>query len=697
MERFFISIAGGNKIYEFLLNDSGFSAVGSVAYLLHLAAIILPMKYFLPGLIWLLCAGLAVAQKEIHPCSAVKSKVSGLKSASLTPEQIAKTEQYDVHFYSLNLAITNTTTTLSGSVDMHAKTREATDTVWFELYPTLAITAIRLNGTAAPFTRMQSAIKVAANLPAGQNFVISTDYNGTPPNASTNPLGGGGMTNASSPTWGNQVTWSLSQPFSAYEWWPCKQSLRDKIDSVDVNITVPSTCKAGSNGLLKNVVVLPNNKTRYEWKHRHPIDYYLVSVSVAKYVEFSLKAMPLGAPDSVLIQNFVYDNPATLNQFRNNIIDTRDFIELFARLYGPYPFQNEKYGHCMAPIGGGMEHQTMTTQGSFSTGLTSHELAHQWFGNHVTCGSWADIWVNEGFATYSEYLTLENLYPGQEVAEMNNVHTSVMSQAAGSIWVEDSLNGDRIFSSRLSYDKGSAFIHMLRYAVNNDTLFFRALRKYQTRFADSTALGVDVKSVLEEESGKDLDALFEQWYFGEGYPTYSARWNTVNGDLHVKITHTVSAPLVTPTFTNPLEIKFHRTGMGDTTLRFDVLGNTSFAIVPGIGNVSTIASIDPKNWIVNKTGTTAKDPTLVITGSLDREMPGTPVLYPNPTTGKVRFGLNDPGTAQLHVLDPKGRLVHSVSIHSDATVDLSPYPAGTYLFQILTPSGQKTHRLVRKL
>ncbi|MCH2231983.1 MAG: hypothetical protein MK105_16730 [Crocinitomicaceae bacterium] len=220
------------------------------------------------------------------------------------------------------------------------------------------------------------------------------DYDGIPPNGATNPLGGAGMTNGSSPSWGNQVTWSLSEPFSAYEWWPCKQSLTDKADSVGIKITVPSTCKAGSNGVLENVVDLGNSLTRYEWKHRHPIDYYLVSVAVAQYVEYNVYANPTGAASPILIQNYIYDNPATLNNFQNDIDETVDFMELFAELYGPYPFEDEKYGHCMAPLSGGMEHQTMTTQGWFAKSLTAHELGHQWWGNNVTCASWADIWVN---------------------------------------------------------------------------------------------------------------------------------------------------------------------------------------------------------------------------------------------------------------------------------------------------------------
>ena len=358
------------------------------------------------------------AQDSHGSCSSIKKHSNTmLKSNTFTIAQIAQTELYDVHYYFLRLNMTNTTTTLSGSGEIHAKARVNLDTALVEFFDTFVISSIEVDGNPISYSRQNSALKVPVNKLQGENFVIHVNYNGTPPTSATNPLGGGGMTNASSPSWGNQVTWSLSEPFAAYEWFPVKQSLKDKADSCAVWITVPTNCKAGSNGLLQQVVDLGNGTHRFEWKHRHPIDYYLISVAVARYVEYNVTANPTGS-GPVLIQNFIYDNPGTLPNFQDDIDETVDFMELFADLFGPYPFADEKYGHCMAPISGGMEHQTMTTQGFFNPTLTCHELAHQWFGDHATCSSWADIWVNEGFASYAEYIMLENLYPGDELQDM---------------------------------------------------------------------------------------------------------------------------------------------------------------------------------------------------------------------------------------------------------------------------------------
>lgn len=642
----------------------------------------------------LLLATQVFSQSKTHACSGVKSKTNLSKSGSLSPAQIAQTERYDVHFYALDIAMTNQNTSVAGTGEIHGTARENLDTVWFELFNTMTITEIRLNGTPTTFVRQGSAVKVPVNLTTGTNFVIATDYNGTPPTAATNPLGGSGMSNDVSPSWGNRVTWSLSEPFSAYEWWPCKQSLRDKADSVSVKVTVPSACKAGSNGVLENTVDLGNGTTRYEWKHRHPIDYYLISVAVAEYVEYNVYANPVGAANPVLIQNFIYNNPQTLPNFQADIDETVDFMEYFSEIYGLYPYANEKYGHCMAPFSGGMEHQTMTTQGFFEKTLTAHELAHQWWGNKVTCASWSDIWVNEGFASYSEYLMLDEMYAQQNVQDMSDRHDNIMSQPGGSVWVADSLNEGAIFSGRLVYDKGAAIVHTMRFIADNDTQFFNALRNFQTEFADSVAIGLDVKAKLEEATGKSYTAAFEQWYFGEGYPTYSIDWNKNTTDLFIRIKHTTSVPNITPTFTNPLEVKFSRSGQTDTIIRFDITSNSDEFFVQNIGNVNAVLLADPNNWIINKNGPIVYDPNLVV-GLSKNTLEPLVSIYPNPSNGPVTIEVNEGGKYRVKVIDAHGKFMFQKDFEKTTQLDLSKTPKGMYLFQIENESGSRiTRRIV---
>ncbi|MFN5147567.1 MAG: M1 family aminopeptidase [Flavobacteriia bacterium] len=645
----------------------------------------------------LVFSAVSFGQHENHrECSKRdRFKNQQLKSVSLNVAQIAETEKYDIHFYSLDLNMTNLNTDVAGTAEIHAKARVDLDSALFELFQTLTITEIRVNGNPVVFSRDNSAVKAPVNALAGDVFEIAIDYNGTPPNSVTNPLGGSGMTNDNSPSWGNQVTWSLSEPFSAYEWFPCKQSLTDKADSCAVKITVPDSCKAGSNGILENVVDVGNQKTRYEWKHRHPIDYYLISVSIAEYVEYNVFANPIGAPQPILIQNYIYNNPATLPNFQAEIEETADFMELFYELYGPYPFEDEKYGHCMAPISGGMEHQTMTTQGFFEKGLTSHELGHQWWGNNVTCASWADIWINEGFASYSEYLMLENLYPAQKNQHMLDVHSDVMTQTGGSIWVQDSLNESRIFSGRLTYNKGAALVHTLRFMLNDDATFFSALQNFQNNFSDSVAKGTDIRDALGTAGNIDLTDVFDQWYFGEGYPTYSLRWNLLGNNLYLEISHTTSKPAVTPTFMNPIEIRLSRTGAPDTTIRFEVTNNIDQYFLANIGNVDYIVGIDPSNWIVNKVGTIVNDPNFTSLSSVDDQLESEFGIYPNPTDDLINILFKDSAEEIIvELTDAVGRQVFLQTIQKSSVINVSSISAGVYLMT-LRSNNQKTLKTER--
>lgn len=640
-------------------------------------------------------SGMAISQNNrTHQCAKRDAfSTATLKSNSLSLAQIAETEKYDVTFYALDLEMTNTATTLSGTGEIHGFARVSLDSVLFELFGTFNVSEIRLNGTPTPYSRVGSAIKVPVNLSTGQPFAIAVDYDGTPPTAATNPLGGSGMSNATSPSWGAQVTWSLSEPFSAYEWWPCKQSLKDKADSVSVKLTVPNNTKGGSNGVLENIVDLGNGTTRYEWMHNHPIDYYLISVAVGPYVDYSVYANPTGAPSPILIQNYIYDNPSTLPYFQNDIDETVDFLELFSDIFGMYPFADEKYGHCMAPLSGGMEHQTMTTQGFFVKWLTAHELGHQWWGDNITCASWADIWVNEGFASYSEYLMLENLYPAEKDQDMIDRHNNIMSNPNGSVWVEDSLNEGRIFSGRLTYDKGAAIVHTFRFIMNDDVQFFQALKDLQVDFADSTCFGIDIRDEFTAESGIDFTVPFNEWYFGEGYPTYSARWNTTQGDLQLEITHTTSSS--TPTFTNPLEIQFSRAGAPDTTIRFDVNSNADQYTLVGMDNVTGIVAIDPNNWIINQVGNITEDPNFV--ASLSETELSKEIVYPNPTSGEFVISSTYSGTKTYRVLDMRGRLVESGSFESSIPVNIDSEKNGSYLVEIMQENGDKRiHTIIKK-
>jgi aminopeptidase N len=621
-----------------------------------------------------------------------QSDVRGAAQALNTAGHQSLEAQYDVKFHHLSLNVERTSTYISGSVRTVATVvAPSLDSFAFELHPNLIIDSVVYFQQLLPVvTNLGERIAVLpVAMAQGGTLDLTIYYHGTPPGSGSAAIGAG-FSCAASQTWGNRATWSLSQPFSAYEWWPCKQALGDKIDSTWFYITTDASNKAGSNGVLVSVANIGNGKALYKWKSRTPIDYYLVSVAVAQYVEYKNYAHPQGYADSILIQNYIYNNAQTLPSVKAELDKIPAMIELFSKLFGLYPFAKEKYGHCMAPISGGMEHQTMTSLGFFDFEVDAHELLHQWFGDNVTCATWKDIFVNEGFASYGEYLADYYLKtPAVATQKMLDVHNSVMGQAGGAVWFTDSTNVTRIFDSRLTYDKGSAIIHSMRYLVNNDSLFFLALRNYQQQHKDNVATAQDLKDVLESTTGVDFTQFYAQWFYGEGYPKFKVKWNQVNNALKLKVTETTSTS-VTPLFITPVDYKIRRTALPDTIVRLTISQNLQYYSLPLTGTVTNIF-VDPDNWILNKMDSVAKDASLDEYTSVE-DLSNTFSVYPNPVKDVLMIDANAVNlSAEIYAMD--GRMVANhahLNGNAIAVADLVP---GVYMVRV----SQKGEAIGRKV
>ncbi len=653
-------------------------------------------KIFLTGAFLAIALFNSFSQVQ-HYCSAAKSKSNAAaKRSAVSAQHTQLMNQYDVHYYKLDVALERTSTFIRGNVTVKAISLvQFLDTFGLELHPNLTIDSVKANGILQTVLRNGNAVSIplTQSVPQGLEVSIQVFYKGTPPS------GGffAGLSNDSSPRWGNQATWSLSQPFSAYEWWPCKQVLTDKADSLEVWITTDNTNKAGSNGLLKQVVGLPNNKARYEWKSNYPISYYLVSVAVARYVDYSTLVNIPGLAQPVLFQNYIYDNPQTLPTFQNDIDEAADMMIAFSELFGPYPFHEEKYGHCMAPLSGGMEHQTMTTQGFFEFTLTAHELVHQWFGDYITCASWEDIWLNEGFASYGEYLGYEQLY-SRAVADnyMLDVHDNVMSQPGGSVYVSNIANESRIFSSRLSYDKGSTLVHTLRYLVNNDVVFFAALRKYLDTYKFGNVTTQQLLDILNAETGIDFTDFKQQLFYGEGFPTYNLIWNYESGLCYIEINQTTSSSATT-IFTLPVELRLN-TLNGDTIIRVTpTTQNSRFAIV--LPDQVTDIEVDPFNGLVNRDVVQYDSGlTFQITGIENTNGNASAViLFPNPATDAVSLVFSTPNSSRTITLnDVSGKNILNTSApNEEFTLNINHLPKGVYVVKINDSNTKQTLRFIK--
>lgn len=655
------------------------------------------MKNTVPLLFCLIMNNLSA---QTNPCAQAKIRsYSHARASVIDTAHTALEYRYDVHFYKLDVDVESDTVFISGSATINATVVSPLDTFALELCQGQTVDSVKVNGqiVAQVYHNTNDLGIVLPNTAGvGTQLSVQVFYHGVPPVITE--VYGNGLNNGYS-AWNNRVTWSMTECFTGYEWWPCKQVLTDKADSSEVDITTDSINLAGSNGLLVNTVDLPNGKKRYEWKNNLPINYYLISLSVSSsYIDHSTYAHPAGA-DSILIQNYIYNTPAVTVSQLPVIDSTAQLIESFSAQYGLYPFHTQKYGHCMAPNFGGEEHQTMTTIYDMrDLILIAHELTHQWFGDNVTCATWHDVWLNEGFATYGEYLAQETFRPTLAGPYMKNFHNEVMTQAGGVVYCPDTVNVTRIFDDRLTYLKGGCVVHLIRYLVNNDSLFFGGLQQYQQVYGGSTATTDNLLNVLEQYTGVQLHDLFDEWIYGQGYPTFNVTWNQANDTLYVQDSETVSVDTITPLFTLPVEYVIHRS-TSDTVVKIMQDAQTrrfGFYMpdsVTGIG-------VDPNDWIVEK-NIVKQDTTLsfaILAGINNTVQAATVSIYPNPVSNELILQLHGlAGNAQAQVFGDDGKQYQQLPVNNgNNRINTPALPAGVYFIRITGNEMNRTLKFVKE-
>lgn len=625
-------------------------------------------------------------------CSKKIGQLPMAKTTAVIPEE----NDYDVICLKLDLSLTSVSTAISGNAITIAKVlAPGFNTYAFELDTSLTIDSFKLNNqlmavqTSGGFIRK---VSLPLTLPLNSSFTAQVFYHGQP--ASGTGFFTKGLNHAILSS-GTHIMYTLSDITTAKDWWPSKQDILDKIDSVDTWVTVPAGIKAGSNGLLKAVTLLPGGSQRYEWETRYPIDYYLISIAVAPYGDYSYYMhFTDGSGDSMLIENFVYDSLAYMTPAHKAAFDSTGLaVDYFSTIYGKYPFYKEKYGHCLAePLGGGMEHQTMTTLADAQATLIAHELGHQWFGDHVTYGSWKDIWLSEGFATYSEQLFVEHFrgtaaFKDYRAGVFNKV-MSGLGSGSGSVYVDDTTDVNRIFDSRLTYSKGASVAHMLRYMAPQDSLFFKVLKQYQQQYAFGNAVTTDLQAIAEQVYNINLDTFFNEWIYKEGYPTYSARWFQAGSDVYIQINQTTSKPSSISFFTMPLELNL-KSATGSMPVKvYNNQASQDYHFT--WSDVMTGLEIDPNDNILNKTGAVSKDPKMAVS---DVQLSSVSI-YPNPgETGWHISGL--PANTGLVLEDMNGRVVWRSKAGGSTYIPAASLPVGSYILTATKNNISKNFKLIR--
>lgn len=632
--------------------------------------------------------GQAIHESELK-CSRAKSAKKWLaKDSQLTSLQ----NNYDAIFYDINLKIDPTSEMVYGEVGVKGVSKVDTfDKLDLNLANILTVESVTNSSSEAlVYSHNSNILSINFNTPLNkdQQFDVIIKYNGNPASSGSGYFDFDDYDQ-------QPMIYSLSEPYGAREWWPCKDTPSDKADSVNISITVPEDLIAVSNGLLANTDTSGSMVT-YHWEERYPIATYLVSIAIHPYRVF-YDWYEYSPTDSMRLEYYVFSDH--YEPVQENYALTKNMLAAMSSRFGEYPFIKEKYGHAEFVWGGGMEHQTLSSMGGYSEALIAHELAHQWWGDMVTCASFHHIWLNEGLANYSESLWYE--------LRDNNIqsfHDDMASNKAwygwrdGSIYVEDTTSVSRIFSGPLTYAKATWVVHMLRHIVGDEN-FFDGLKEYGERYRFKSAVTEDLQEVMEEVSDEDLEYFFQRWIYGEFYPIYDVVYGQDNETLLVKITQTQDSDV----FEMPIDLKIN---FSDGSINNSILHNSLkeeyFKVHVGSKTVANI-EIDPDNWILRKIESIRID-TLSNGGVLNDFIlfPS----YPNPFNSEVaiKFNLHKDAPITVKIFNLEGSNIWKYSENYNPGTHIVSWngldntgnkvPTGTYFVEVSNDKTVKSNKIL---
>jgi len=419
---------------------------------------------------------------------------------------------YDVLFYHLDLDILTATRSIRGSNLIRWRTVQPFRRMQVDLYENLAIDTILYHGSALHYTRDGNAVYIdlPAESPPGHVDELRIAYSGTPLQPDLDARKGGifWLTNRDGSVWVESVT----QGIGASVFWPCKDHLSDRPDSMRITITAPHGLSEISNGRLLQRTELPGGRTRFDWYVDYPVVTYNVVINIGVYTHFTDHYVRPGG--DTLALNF-YCMPYNLDSARKLFGDVKRMLALYEKDFGPYPFPRDGFNvlESLYP----MEHQGAVSVGSMRSPFNSeqydgdirrlmwHECGHEWWGNNVGCSDYADMWIHESFASYAEFLNHESLF-GRAAAlkKLNQENPDNREPIIGVYNVNHFHEGDM-------YGKGARMLETLRNVMDNDSLWFSVLRGIQQRFRYTPVRTEDIVGYFNEASGKDYTYFFDQY------------------------------------------------------------------------------------------------------------------------------------------------------------------------------------------
>ena len=570
-------------------------------------------------------------------------------------------DRYDMLRCALELAIDPDARTIDGSVKAVVASRwTGLRDLVFDLRTTLTVAGVDHPGGPLPFTHAGDTLTVTlpAALEPGSVDSVTIRYGGTP----LQPLVNRGLMfrdRIPDPLHPDQrvpLVANMSQPAYAQSWWPCKDRPGDKF-RVTMALTVPDTLVGVSNGTLVEVVPTGDGRATWRWREDYPIAAYLVSVAVSDYTLLQEECLTSGG-SAVPLRHWVFPEDAA--DAAVDFAPVCGMVDLCEQWFGPYPFLGEKYGHAEFIWPGAMEHQTVTSIGASAvTGdgsrswLVMHELAHQWFGDSLTPDTWADIWLNEGFATYSEALWAEQQGGTADyLTYMANARNEAEWRLDGPVY-----DPMPVFPGRVIYDKGAWIVHMLRERMG-DAAFFGLLEEWGSGGGrpGGTVTTEGFIALASAAAGEDLSAFFAPYLQTTELPRINAQFAVADGlagpGTRLRVTLSQHQQ---PLFDNVYPIRVTTAG-GERTvsMRLDgALAAADFELDAAV----TGARLDPEGRIL---WTPLGD---------DAITEGLQGAYPNPSAGDwvvLRYWLNEARDGRLDFYDARGMKVATRAVAGGA-------------------------------
>jgi len=454
----------------------------------------------------------------------------------------------DVTYQKLTVKVIPELKEIDGNNEIHFLATAPSKSIQLDLYDQYNISRITVNGKDVSYSRESHAIFIILEdmLEKGRSYVISVSYNGKPIIARNPPWQGGF-------TWGkngdrHHIGVSCEH-LGASSWYPNKDHLSDKVDSMDINIQAPKDYDVIANGNLLGTKDCGDGYTEFQWHVSYPINSYNVTFYVGDFENFHESYKSSNGKKVAIDYYVLKENIEKAKVYYNK---TQRVIKTFEKLFGPYAFTKDGFGFVESPFAG-MEHQSaIAIGGNYGQDssypifkgydyLVVHEAAHEWWGNAVAIGDMADVWINEGFATYSEHLFSEIEFG--EKKYILDVADNMFS--ISNIWPmvgEPDVN-DNAFLGQDVYYKGAAMLHSLRCVFNDDKAFFKMIKAFYEKSAMKISKSEDFTIHAQHYTKRDLRDFFAVYMHQNSPPVleYSYHLNE-SGKLRLRYKWTNVGP-----------------------------------------------------------------------------------------------------------------------------------------------------------